>query len=444
MSNQTNQLPEDLNQKLFKEDQKRLLETQVPILTLSASFKEDLKRLTGFPDNDESPDVVLSRAHFSMALGIAHQAWGPQINPQAAWLVDPLNHVVGKSWGQVVFTQKIGHLLARHKFLQFIKNLVDKFGRQKIPLLDTVRPVVQHLAAPIQKPILSFHIAVGNILVEMGKQVCQVITDPHVREDYLLHADSPLITYCVFDERTKSDVIEKSALLGKGVSPEKIIVTGPPIDPRVIAARAKKSFESNRPVRLCLTTGGLGTNKSELIQLLEQLLPCLQKGATKFELIVYTGTSNDIFEMTHELARKFSVTVGAMSNHNASLRILYHPQITDANELLIKYGFPWADGFITKPSGDMAYDAVAAGCFLLTLTEWGEWENNVRVVFEQQNIGRRALTENFITQLDALITPSNISQSWASLAMQHAQKIDPIFLHGAEKILEAYGKVVQL
>ncbi len=434
-------LPDDLNRTLFNEDQQRLLSTQVPILTLSASFKEDLKRLTGHPDNDSIPDVVLSRAHYSMARGVAQQAWGSQMDPMAAWLVDPLNHVAGPSWWQVLITEHLGRLLARHKLLQSVKNTIDRYGRKKIPLLETIRPVVIHLATPIDQPILSFHIVVGNILIEMGKKVCQVITDPHVREDYLLHADSPLISYCVFDERTKSDLLEKVHLMGKDISPEKVTVTGPPIDPRIVSVRNKKSYSPDRPLRLCLTTGGLGTNKSELESILEQLLPLTHQAPKKYEVIVYAGTLLDVKKMVEQVAAKTSTTIGSLDNPSAALRVIYHPQILDANELLIKHAFPWADGFITKPSGDMAYDAVAAGCFILTLTEWGVWENNVRSVFEQLNIGRRALTEHIVGQLEALTVKSSHSPSWVEQALVEAQHIDPLFLHGATKILQAYGKI---
>jgi hypothetical protein len=61
--------------------------------------------------------------------------------------------------------------------------------------------------------------------------------------------------------------------------------------------------------------------------------------------------------------------------------------MVDANENLIKYMFPWAHGVITKPSGDMAYDSAAAGCFLMFLSPWGKWEENVQRVFVNNGVG---------------------------------------------------------
>ncbi len=57
---------------------------------------------------------------------------------------------------------------------------------------------------------MSFHIATGNILAKQDKQVIQVITDPHVREDYLNNAELPNISFCVFDETTKIEFLQKA------------------------------------------------------------------------------------------------------------------------------------------------------------------------------------------------------------------------------------------
>ena len=48
--------------------------------------------------------------------------------------------------------------------------------------------------------------------------------------------------------------------------------------------------------------------------------------------------------------------VGDLDDEEAEVRILYADNLVEANELMIEYMFPWADGVMTKPSGDMAYD----------------------------------------------------------------------------------------
>ncbi|CAN5303707.1 hypothetical protein BH10PAT2_BH10PAT2_3150 [soil metagenome] len=421
--------------KTYALDRDRLKETKVPIVTVAGSFREDLKKMYGLPDDETTTDIVLSRAHFSMALGAATQAWGAKMDPEKAWMVDPTNYVSIKNWRNVQFTEYVGKTLARHPLLKLAKDFVDKFGRNKLPILNSITPPLLYLTEHVHNPILSFHIVAGNILAGQGKKVVQVVTDPHVRPEYVTNAGLPNTRYCVFDETTKLQFLEIAALQKIAVHPDKIIVTGPPVDPRIVAAREKKTSWRNGPLKICITTGGLGTNKPEIRQLLVQLLPHLRRSPAKFQVIVYAGTQSDIAEMVRELAHEEHVKIGENNDKSAHLRLLYHPQILDANELLIHFAFPWAHGFISKPSGDMAYDAVAAGCFLLTLKEWGVWEERIREIFEQKEIARRAEVEHIIEQLTAL-TSAKGGSSWVEHAMNHAFGIEKLFLLGNKKILE--------
>lgn len=426
---------------LLEKDQLTLEQTRFPIVTVSATFKEDLKEFYGLPADNITPDIVLSRAHYSMALALAIEAWQDTIQPLKAWVVDPTNYLTGKSWQQVALTEQIGRTLARHGFLKAIKDVIDQFGRQKLPILTSITPTLLYLTQRVYQPIISLHIATGNIMVEQGKTVLQVITDPHVRDDYLANVDKPRMHFAVFDQRTKYELLEKATLRGQRVDPERVIVTGPPVDPRIVSLRKHKQAWRNGPLRLCLTTGGLGTNKAEIQTVLEQLLPHLRRKPHHYHLLVYAGTQKDIYDMVIKLARKHRVRIDRPTNSQAALRLLYHPQLVDANEQLIRYGFPWADGFITKPSGDMAYDAAAAGCFLLTLSEWGAWEHNVRQVFEQRNIARRAEPEQMHQQLLALTGAAGKSQSWVEQAMCSALGLDQLFLMGTVTILQAATKL---
>jgi hypothetical protein len=475
-------------QRALKEDKKYLETTKLPIITVSATYKEDLKGLHHLKELDNLPDVVLSRAHYSMALGIAIEKWGEKIDPKKAWIVDPTNYVSHKDWKSIQITEFVGKTLARQPLLKALKDFIDKFGRQKLPILKSITPPLMYLAEniPNDKTILSLHIASGNILAEAGKKILQVITDPHVREDYLVHAELPNMKFCVFDAKTKLEFLEKASIMGKNVNPDKIIVTGPPIDPRIIASRKNKlpwqavENGNNNPLKICLTTGGLGTNKAEIKKVMEKLLPELRRRNPRFQVMVYVSTHADIRDMVLNLAKEkrvavkevtpkdpanFEIGTQILQQSNSApdtqnLILLYHPQIVDANELLIKHAFPWADGFITKPSGDMAYDAVASGAFLLTLQEWGEWEHNIREIFEQLGIARKADVENIAPQLEFLAEgnklkndlketrkanfahsnneyklDSKIEKSWVNQAMLNAKKIDKLFLEGSKEIV---------
>lgn len=423
-------------------DKQLLEQTQVPIITLSASFREDLKKMHGLPNNNTDPDVVLSRAHYSMALGVAQEAWQGQVDPKKCWIVDPTNYVSKDDWMSVRMTEEIGKTIARHSFLKKAKDLVDRFGRKKLPILDSITPALLYLSERIERPILSFHTSVGNVLAGQGKRVFQMVTDPHVREDYLDFGELPTKYWFVFDEKTKIELLEKAALIDKVVDSERIIVTGPPIDPRIVAGRVKKQPWRSGPLQLCITTGGLGTNKSEILQLLNKLLPELHKSHCPYELLVYVSTQRDIYTEVLETAGKHQITVSPLAKTDAKLRVIYHPQIVDANELLIKYAFPWAHGFITKPSGDMAYDAVAAGCFLLTLQEWGVWEVSIREQFEHLGISRRLLLEDAIDQLEVLSSAQGKAQSWIESAQRAALTQPASFTSGAKTILKTYKQLL--
>ncbi len=419
----------------LEQDRQRLSTTELPIITVAGTFHEEVRSFYGLTENELAPDIVLSRAHFSMALAVAMEVWGSHMQPQKAWLADPTNYVKPEKWQNIQFTEAVGKTIARQPLLKAVKDFIDRFGRNKLPILDSITPPLLYLTENIQRPILCFHIAAGNILVSHGKHVIQVITDPHVRPEYVRHADNPHMRFCVFDEQTKLQFLELVAIEHKAVDPRHIIVTGPPVDQRIVRTRKHKIAWRSGVLRLCITTGGLGTNKTEIRQILQELLPELHQKPTSLQLLVYAGTQEDIAEMVEELAEEHQLPISALSQDQAPLRIIYHPHILEANELLIQYGFPWAHGFITKPSGDMAYDAVAAGCFLLTLKEWGVWEERIREIFEQKDIAVRAQASHIAEQLSVLRS-ARTGSSWIERAMNHSLKIEKLFLLGTKKIVQ--------
>lgn len=435
--------------KAFESDKEILKTTHIPVVTVTGTFQEDLKAWHDLPNQNTTPDVVYSRAHFSMPYGFLQTVWKDKKNPQQAWFVDPTNYVQSKKLRSIRMTEDIGQLLARVSPLKKVKDLIDTFGRNKLPILDSITPPLLYLFEEVDHPILSFHIAAGNILAGMGKSVVQVITDPHVREEYLHFSQLPTMRYCVFDEETKIEALEKAELMDKTLDPDRVIVTGPPVDPRIIMARDGKLPPQTRPTRILMTTGGLGTNKAEIRQILEQLLPILRKTHPEFQLMVYCGTQSDIFQMITQLAQESKVRItqptrdasptakpAHQKSPTSSLTILYHPQLFDANVLLIQHGFPWADMVISKPSGDMAYDAVAAGCALLTFKSWGVWEDVIEQKFIHRGLAREAHTAEILTQLQVL-THQNHGKSWLSYAMENAQSIEKIWLQGNRNIEKA-------
>jgi hypothetical protein len=265
------------------------------------------------------------------------------------------------------------------------------------------------------------------------------VTDPHVRPHYLYEAQRPNIFFAVFDKNTKDELTEKAKLYVKNDISERVFVTGPPVDPRIIDARKNKRPDAwrKREIRLAITTGGLGTNKDEVKTILKSIADKVKNGEIK--VILYAGTHKDFALMFEECALDLNIKLADIKDTKARIRMLYDPKIIEANKLLIDYAFPWADGFVTKPSGDMAYDAVAAGCFILSLSPWGEWEEKIEQIFANLSILKVADPHNFAKQIDDLSIAG-----WFENAILQALKIDKLFLQGAKNIISVQRHLTRL
>lgn len=434
-------IPEDLTFSRTAHEERHLLETvDIPIVTVSATFKEELAKEFGETPITTTPDVTFSRAHYSMANALVVEATK---NKKTFWMIDPTNYVSAKDWPKIMFTQRLGRLIARSPLLKELKDLMDTRLRNQLPLTGAIREPLTYVTGRVQRPIISLHYESGNILLENGKTVLQVVTDPHVRPQYLTHANNQKLTWAVFDENTKARLIELAYILGHKVDQSRVHVTGCPVDPRILLKDKNTSLTGfkHRPLRLAITTGGLGTNKSEIESLLTHLSPAIKKGDV--HIAAYSGVHEDFETMFTTFAKVHHLKIGEKNDIQAPFRIFKGRDIVEANEELLDYVFPWADGFITKPSGDMAYEAIAAGCFLLTLHPWGEWEENIRAVTESWGVSLRADTENITAQLQAITTmPIEKNQPWAEVALTRARRLAPTISQGAKNILKLHSKLL--
>lgn len=407
------------------DDRHRLEEVDVPIVTVSASFKGEIGKHLG--EKPQTPEeIVFSRAHYSMAVAVFSTASSLGLS---AWLVDPVNYVSPKDWQKMIFMERVGRLAARFSFIKRLKNFVDSLVRTKLPLAGVIKKPLIYLTERTVAPVISLHYETGNILAVSGKKVVQVVTDPHVRPQYLLEGQRENLVYAVFDQETKNELLRKAQEMGKKIQKQRVFVTGPPVDVRIVGARKNKNPQEldKRGLRLLITTGGLGTNKNEIRDILEDLLPIL--GKEKIELILYAGTHLDFREMFYSLSKKFKVDAGDIDT-KAQVRVIYDESIIRANQELVEHAFPWADGVMTKPSGDMAYDGAASGSFLFFLEPWGEWEENIRKIFIKMDIGQE-VRGDFAGQLKEAL-----SSGWAKGAMKKSLSIDPLFLNGARNIVK--------
>lgn len=433
-------IPEDLEFRRTAHEERHLLETvEVPIVTVSATFKEELIKEFGEKQDEITPNVTFSRAHYSMANALVVAATK---NKKTFWMIDPTNYVSARDWPKIMFTQRMGRLIARSPLLKELKDLMDTRLRNQLPLTSAIRAPLTYVMGRVTRPIISLHYEAGNILLENGKTVLQVVTDPHVRPQYLTHADNLKLSWAVFDEMTKARLIELGYILGHKIEESRVHVTGCPVDPRIILKDKNTAITGyrHRPLRLAITTGGLGTNKDEITSLLTHLAPAIKKG--EVHIAAYGGVHEDFETMFTTFARLHHIKISDIKDPQSSFRIFRGDDIVDANELLLDYVFPWADGFISKPSGDMAYEAIAAGCFLLTLRPWGEWENNIRAVTEGMGVSLRADIENIVAQLQAISRmPVEKNKPWVELALSRAQKHAGAISQGAFNILKLHKKL---
>lgn len=408
------------------DDRHRLEEADVPIVTISATFKKEIEKNLG-EKAQFGKDVVFSRAHYSMAIAVFSAA---NFLGLSAWLVDPINYIPLSKWARINFLERVGKTAARINIVKLVKNFFEKFSKSRVVFANIIREPLLYATERTEKPIISLHNETGNILAATGKKVIQVVTDPFVRPQYLFEANSQNIVFAVFDEDTKKELLQKAKLVGKTIDSKRVIVTGPPVDPRIVGCRKSKNHLAikKRRLRLMITTGGLGTNKSEIKTLLLDLLPQLDK--LKVDLILYAGTQYDFRQMFYDLPRKFDVSVGDIKS-KATVRVIYDESIVQANQELVEYGFSWADGVVTKPSGDMAYDGAVSGSFLLFLRPWGVWEESAKDRFVKMGIGQDVLPKHFTSQLEKLKT-----SGWMESAIKKAITLPSLYQTGAENIVK--------
>jgi hypothetical protein len=449
---------------ISQQEHQLLLKADIPIATVSATTKELLAATFNQPPT--SPDeVVFSRAHYSMALACLLEAYRQD---QEAWLVDPTNYVTGQDWQKLLFTEKVARLVARHEILKDLKNSIDARVRNQLPISDALKGPLLQLFKGVIKPILSLHYEAGNKLVAAGHRVVQVVTDPHVRPQYrtplppagasfpekapaagppgilpgesrthFSEAEPATITYCVFDSPTKQEFIHLAQELGKTVNPNHIVVTGPPVDLRIINDADDKTLTvpASNALRLAITTGGVGTNYGEIKTLLSQIKPEHFQGKRSLELLLHAGLHHDFASLYRDFSQRIGIPFSDIHQDSSPLRLIHTDSLVEANELLIDHVFPWADAIITKPSGDMAYDAAAAHVACLFLDPLGPWEQNIQDRFVALGIGHDLDVNRFSEELDRLLKTQGGYPNFFAAAAARCAKLPDHYTHGCQNII---------
>lgn len=379
-----NDSKQDLRKALLAE-KKKLEEVDVPVITVSASFRKEI--VEKYEVNLGSKgEIIFSRGHYSEAMAVVEAAKRKGLS---SYLVDPMNFVSIKDWGKLEFTEDIGELTARYDLLAKLKRVAEQLLRGKLPVSEAVKPVVLELIENIKVPIVSGHYEVGNVIAQTDKKVVQMVTDPHVSDPYLKVSDEENVSWVVFDEGTKNQFVDKVKKKNKSVNEKMIKVTGPGINPKILDVGKKgKTLDDERPLRLGITTGGLGTNRGEIKKVLDNLVPFIEE-PEKIQLFLYSSTHRDFRDIFEKFANENNIRIGDLDNEEAKLRVLHEDSMVDGNRNLIDHMFPWVDGVITKPSGDMAYDVLGSGAFGLYLDPWGRWEETVKSRMFEFGVGKK-------------------------------------------------------
>lgn len=425
--------PEDLDLKNAIHEERHLLQkVEVPIVTVSATFRKELADKYKSIVHTAS-DVVYSRGHYSMAEAVRKQAIAMG---KSTHLSDPTNFASKKNWKKIEFTESVGLLVARYKLLKWLRNKADVVMRGKLPIKEAITEPLLYLTGDAPNPIISMHYETGTILSKSGKTVLQAVTDPHVHHQYLDALPSSTITYAVFDDETRDSFFALAKKNQKEINEDQVVVTGPFVHPEIVRIGMKeKKIAKGAPINIAITTGGLGTNFEEIKKVLESFAPLLAP-PEKIRLFLFASTHSDFRNYFEEYAKRNNVRIGDIDDEEARIRILYDDSIIDANENLIKYMFPWAHGVITKPSGDMAYDAAVAGCFLLFLSPWGEWEKNVSAVFIKRNIGFNLSIDDSYNHFLKLHKEGKLET-----AMKNAHNLPEIFRDGCKNLINLHSRL---
>src|SRR5512142_935816 len=152
-------IPEDLQFARTAHEERHLLETvQVPIVTVSATFKEQLEERFGEKPTGDIQDVTFSRAHYSMANALVVAATKKK---KTFWMVDPTNYVSSKDWPKILFTQRMGRLVARNPLLKELKDVMDTRVRNQLPLTAAIREPLAYVFHRVHRPIISLHYEAG-------------------------------------------------------------------------------------------------------------------------------------------------------------------------------------------------------------------------------------------------------------------------------------------
>ncbi len=357
---------DEMSLSLDAQDKAKMLAdtSKIPILTASEVGNSRY-------DTRTSP---LSRAHATIAQSVAQV-----LNGATDVYVDVLQYVNNRDFLKFEKLARRAKRVASSPRLHDVYNRYSPLIRRIVNPDKKVQPVVDYFAKSIASrgdntPVITTHYSVGNALLESlkargdGRSVVHYVTDPsHIHTQYLKHKDDPRTHYFVFDKATAS------ALEDAGVDADKISVTGFSTHPDLSPAEARSV--ADRKLRVGIFTGGVGTNRAEIETIVQNFNPENQ------QLVVYCGTHTDIMESSLGLvSRNLRTKIVPAQNFQESdigdehIVFVVGTSLEGAVPASYKV-LNWSDVVATKPSGDIAIEAVLSGHPVIPLSHWGVQED---------------------------------------------------------------------
>jgi hypothetical protein len=111
-----------------------------------------------------------------MALAGAVGAWKNNLDHKKLGLLILLTMFSHKQWKNILFTEVVGKTLARKPILKMLKDLVDKFGRSKLPILPSITPPLIYLTEKIKKTNSKFPYCYWKIFCwNTIKKLCRLL-----------------------------------------------------------------------------------------------------------------------------------------------------------------------------------------------------------------------------------------------------------------------------
>ncbi|MFA5136150.1 MAG: hypothetical protein WC489_02030 [Patescibacteria group bacterium] len=170
----------------------------------------------------------------------------------------------------------------------------------------------------------------------------------------------------------------------------------------------------------------------EIQEILGELSAWIKSG--KVELSVFLGTNMDLAERLHKQLSKLGLndplfTVNIVSGTDKE------ELNKSAQQMLIS-----ADFVCSKPSGDRAYEACAAGCPLLSLFALHPHEEKIFEMLQEQGMAVKCKTSHLKRQIEEIITNNGIIQMIQACRSEHAR----VGLHGTSNLLAFYREIAQI